>query len=134
MEPAWTPDGAALLYVTEDEGSNDIRVVPVPSASGERAGGVEPIELTVDTERHEMSPSVSPDGTRFAFVQFDAVLAERDSRSRDEIPVRPGHDATEQFVKIVTANRDNPHTPGLQDFCEMTLMSSRATGYIRVDW
>ena len=62
MEPAWTPDGQNLLYVTEDEGSNDIRTIPV-------AGG-NPVELTVDTERHEMSPTVSPDGTRFAFVQF----------------------------------------------------------------
>ena len=25
MEPAWTPDGQNILYVTEDEGSNDIR-------------------------------------------------------------------------------------------------------------
>lgn len=72
MEPAWTPDGASLLYVTEDEGSNDIRVVPAPPASGDRPARIEPIELTFDTGRHEMSPSVSPDGTRFAFVQFDA--------------------------------------------------------------
>jgi TolB protein len=62
MEPAWTPDGQNLLYVTEDKGSNDIRTIPV-------AGG-NPVELTVDTERHEMSPTVSPDGTRMAFVQF----------------------------------------------------------------
>ena len=62
MEPAWTPDGQNLLYVTEDKGSNDIRTIPV-------AGG-SPVELTVDTERHEMSPTVSPDGTRMAFVQF----------------------------------------------------------------
>ena len=56
MEPAWTPDGQNLVYVTEDKGSNDIRTIP--------AAGGEPIELTVDTERHEMSPAVSPDGTR----------------------------------------------------------------------
>ena len=62
MEPAWTPDGQNLLYVTEDEGSNDIRIIP--------AAGGDPIELTIDAERHEMSPTVSPDGTRFAFVQF----------------------------------------------------------------
>jgi TolB protein len=64
MEPSWTPDGRNILYVTEDEGSNDIRVIA--------ATGGEPIELTVDTTRHEMSQAVSPDGTRFAFVQFDA--------------------------------------------------------------
>ena len=95
MEPAWTPDGKNLLYVTEDEGSNDIRIVPAPAASapasasaaaapsapagggrGGRGGGppagADPIELTFDTAHHEMSPAVSPDGTRFAFVQFEA--------------------------------------------------------------
>jgi Tol biopolymer transport system component len=64
MEPAWTPDGYNILYVTEDEGSNDIRIVP--------AAGGDAIELTADTARHEMSPTVSPDGRRFAFVQFEA--------------------------------------------------------------
>ena len=42
MEPAWTPDGQNILYVTEDEGSNDIRIVP--------AAGGDPIELTIDTD------------------------------------------------------------------------------------
>ena len=64
MEPAWTPDGQNIVYVTEDEGSHDIRIVP--------AAGGDPIELTADTARHEMSPAVSPDGRRFAFVQFEA--------------------------------------------------------------
>lgn len=110
MEPAWTPDGKNLVYVTEDEGSNDIRIIPAPIAAdaapeppatadapappagaggrgagagrgggrGGRGGGAgagapgsaDPIELTFDIERHEMSPTVSPDGKRFAFVQF----------------------------------------------------------------
>jgi len=66
MKPAWSADGKNILYVTEDEGSNDIRVIP--------AAGGEPIELTVDRTRHEMSPAPSPDGRRFAFVAFrDAV-------------------------------------------------------------
>ena len=64
VKPAWTPDGQSLLYVTEDKGSNDIRIIS--------AGGGNPVELTVDEDHHEMSPSVSPDGKRFAFVQFDA--------------------------------------------------------------
>ncbi len=66
MEPAWTPDGQNILYVTEDEGSNDIRIIS--------ANGGDPIELTTDTGHHEMSPAVSPDGTKFAFVQFDAAV------------------------------------------------------------
>jgi TolB protein len=64
VKPAWTPDGKNILYVTEDKGSNDIRII-----SG--AGG-DPIELTIDGEHHEMSPSPSPDGKRFAFVAFRA--------------------------------------------------------------
>lgn len=62
VKPAWTPDGQNILYVTEDKGSNDIRIIS--------AAGGNPIELTVDTEHHEMAPTVSPDGKRFAFVQF----------------------------------------------------------------
>jgi TolB protein len=63
MEPSWTPDGQNIVYVTEDEGSNDLRIIP--------AAGGDAIELTTDTTRHEMSPAVSPDGTKVAFVQFD---------------------------------------------------------------
>ena len=42
MEPSWTPDGQNILYVTEDEGSNDIRIVP--------AAGGDAIELTIDAD------------------------------------------------------------------------------------
>ena len=62
MRPAWTPDGQSILYVTEDKGSNDVRVIA--------AAGGGPIELTIDAEHHEMAPAPSPDGRRFAFVAF----------------------------------------------------------------
>ncbi len=48
VQPAWTPDGAAFLYVSDEMGSNDVRILP--------ASGGNPI------------PSPSPDGSRFAFV------------------------------------------------------------------
>ena len=62
VNPSWTPDGQNIVYVTEDKGSNDIRIIG--------ASGGNPIELTVDSEHHEMAPAVSPDGQRVAFVQF----------------------------------------------------------------
>jgi TolB protein len=66
MKPVWTPDGRSLLYVTEDRGSNDVRIIS--------ASGGQPIELTIDDEHHEMSPTPSPDGERFAFVSFRAAV------------------------------------------------------------
>src|SRR6185436_9615110 len=62
MKPVWTPDGQNLVYVTEDKGSNDIRMIA--------ASGGDPFELTTELDRHEMSPTVSPDGKRFALVAF----------------------------------------------------------------
>ena len=64
MKPAWSADGSSILYVTEDEGSNDIRIIA--------AAGGDPIELTTDAERHEMAPAASPDGKRFVFTAFRA--------------------------------------------------------------
>jgi len=59
MKPAWTPDGHALLYVSDEMGSNDVAVVPV-------AGG-NPIVLTADV-RDEYGAVPDPAGERFAFV------------------------------------------------------------------
>jgi TolB protein len=66
MKPVWMPDGQNILYVTEDKGSNDVRIISATSG--------DPIELTIDGEHHEMSPTPSPDGRRFAFVAFRAAV------------------------------------------------------------
>ena len=57
--PSWTPDGKALVYSSDEQGSNDIAIVP-------SAGG-NPVYLTSD-RMNEFAPAVSPDGTRVAFV------------------------------------------------------------------
>lgn len=64
MRPRWTQDGQSIIYVSDERGSNDIRII---AASGGR-----PIELTIDDRNHEFSPIPSPDGTRFAFVSNHA--------------------------------------------------------------
>jgi TolB protein len=58
-KPAWTPDGQAILFSSDEPGSNDIAIAP--------AAGGNPVYLSVDP-MNEFSPSVSPDGARFAFV------------------------------------------------------------------
>ncbi len=68
--PTWAPDGRALLYVTENTGSNDIMLFPVGAGSGVDASatsGGAPVRLTW-TPGHELSPTPSPDGERIAFV------------------------------------------------------------------
>ena len=59
MKPVWTPDASALLYVSDESGSNDVMIVPID--------GGNPVRLTADS-RDEYEPSPSPDGKRFAFV------------------------------------------------------------------
>ena len=62
MKPAWTPDGNAFLYDSDQLGSNDVAIVPADGGNG--------IVLTNDdaAEDRELAPTPSPDGTRFAFV------------------------------------------------------------------
>ena len=37
MKPVWTPDGKSLLYVTQDRGSNDVRIISESTQDEERA-------------------------------------------------------------------------------------------------
>ena len=57
--PDWLPDGSALVYVSDEAGSNDLVLIG--------AGGGNPLRLTGGTS-HELTPRVSPDGNRIAFV------------------------------------------------------------------
>jgi len=59
MRPRWTPDGRALLYGSDESGSNGVAIIS--------ATGGNPIVLTND-DMGEYSPAPSPDGSTFAFV------------------------------------------------------------------
>lgn len=58
-KPSWTPDGSAIVYVTDAAGSNDIAIVP--------AMGGNRVRLTEHT-MDEYAPVMSPDGSVIAFV------------------------------------------------------------------
>ena len=57
--PDWLPDGGALVYVSDEAGSNDLVLIG--------SGGGNPLRLTGGTS-HELTPRVSPDGDHIAFV------------------------------------------------------------------
>ncbi len=59
MRPRWTPDGRALLYGTDEGGSNDIAMIAID--------GGNPTVVTPDPGG-EFSPVVRPDGGRVAFM------------------------------------------------------------------
>ena len=59
MKPQWTPDGSAIVYISDAADSNDVALIPV-------SGGVR-IRLTEDGD-DEFDASPSPDGTHVAFV------------------------------------------------------------------
>ena len=58
-KPTWTPDGNALIYVSDAAGSNDIAILP--------ATGGNYVRLT-EHPMDEYAPVVSPDGSRVAFL------------------------------------------------------------------
>ena len=57
--PDWLPDGSAMVYVSDEAGSNDLVLIA--------ADGGNPLRLTGGTS-HELTPRISPDGTEIAFV------------------------------------------------------------------
>lgn len=59
--PAWSPDGAWIVYVGRHGEANDLFVVP--------ASGGEPVQLT--TSGRVASPTWSPDGSMIAYLQLE---------------------------------------------------------------
>jgi len=77
-DPAWSPDGAQIVYSTEDgqnpwsrEGNGRLRVVP--------ASGGEPRDLATDGDA--VQPSWSPDGRRIAYWGLGAASGQRDIKT-----------------------------------------------------
>ena len=58
-DPAWSPDGGTIAFVSNETGSDDIWVVR-PDGSGQR-------NLTENHWEWDKHPSWSPDSTRIAF-------------------------------------------------------------------
>jgi Tol biopolymer transport system component len=61
--PTWSPDGRSVAYVSEQAGSRDIWIQPVPGASAPASA----VQLTAD-RAEDTQPAWSPDGRHIAFV------------------------------------------------------------------
>jgi uncharacterized protein YjdB len=91
-EPAWTPDGARIVYVAAEPGG-------MPQLMSIGANGSGAVRLT-DSEGGHQSPVVSPDGRRIAFVS-----------TRDGRPEVYEMDASGGEARRVTRSSDREVSP-----------------------
>jgi TolB protein len=109
-DPAWSPDGTRIAYVSESAGNAEIYVM--------NADGSNPVNITNNPAR-DRHPAWSPDGTRIAFdtdrdhngevyvMNADGSNVSNLSRNNtnDEVPAWSPDGTRIVFV----SNRDDPH-------------------------
>lgn len=106
----------------------------VTNKAGEliRAGAIGKVVNTLGLGPHRLNASIRPSWF-FEREAYGGILTDIASHQSEQFLFYTGATDAEVTYAMV-ANRNNPQTPGLQDFGEMTLRSTDATGYIRVDW
>jgi Tol biopolymer transport system component len=70
FDPAWSPDGTRIAFVSSRDGNHDIYVMNAECASLPEGCGSNVIRLT-DGPGLDLSPDWSPDGSRIAFRDGD---------------------------------------------------------------
>ncbi|MGO4524866.1 Gfo/Idh/MocA family protein [Microvirga sp. 2MCAF35] len=97
-----------------------------------RAGAIGKVVNTLGLGPHRLNAPIRPSWF-FERAAYGGILTDIASHQCEQFLFYTGAKDAEVTYAMV-ANRNNPQTPGLQDFGEMTLKSADATGYIRVDW
>ena len=62
FDPAWSPDGRKIVYVSGEEDGNQVYVMNVDGSGSTR--------LTFD-DSNKADPAWSPDGNQIAYVSYD---------------------------------------------------------------
>jgi predicted dehydrogenase len=106
----------------------------VTNKAGEliRSGAIGKVVNTLGLGPHRLNAPIRPSWF-FEREAYGGILTDIASHQCEQFLFYTGAKDAEVTYAMV-ANRNNPQTPGLQDFGEMTLKSAEATGYIRVDW
>lgn len=97
-----------------------------------RSGAIGKVVNTLGLGPHRLNAPIRPSWF-FEREAYGGILTDIASHQCEQFLFYTGAKDAEITYAMV-ANRNNPQTPGLQDFGEMTLRSADATGYIRVDW
>ncbi len=97
-----------------------------------RSGAIGQVVNTLGLGPHRLNAPIRPSWF-FERAAYGGILTDIASHQCEQFLYYTGADDA-QVTYALVANRANQQTPGLQDFGEMTLKSSHATGYIRVDW
>ncbi|WP_114947533.1 Gfo/Idh/MocA family protein [Microvirga calopogonii] len=106
----------------------------VTNKAGEliRDGAIGKVVNTLGLGPHRLNAPIRP-AWFFEREAYGGILTDIASHQCEQFLYYTGAKDAE-VTHAMVANRNNPQTPGLQDFGEMTLRSADATGYIRVDW
>jgi len=107
---------------------------PATVAAGElvRAGAIGRVMQTVGLGPHRIGNYARPDWF-WSVERTGGILCDIASHQVEQFLFFTGSDHAEVVASQV-ANFDHPERPEFQDFGDMLLRSSHATGYIRVDW
>jgi predicted dehydrogenase len=108
--------------------------VPAAVKAGElvQEGAIGKVIQTVGLGPHIMNPKTRPDWF-FDPERAGGVLCDIGSHQCDQFLFYTGSKQAEvNFAQI--ANFNNPQYPKFQDFGDISVRSSHATGYIRIDW
>ncbi|MEP4197784.1 MAG: Gfo/Idh/MocA family oxidoreductase [Aliishimia sp.] len=96
------------------------------------AGAIGNVVHTAGFGPHRLNRPTRPDWF-FDRARYGGILTDIASHQIDQFLHYSGAQ-TAEIAHAYVANYANPSDPGLQDFGEINLRSSQASGYIRVDW
>jgi Tol biopolymer transport system component len=109
IDPAWSPDGAAIAFASKRAGTFDIYVMHVKHADGTR------VQRLTATRADDTHPSWSSDGQQLAFARAGDIYAMRadgsDVRAVSRGPASDGDPAWSPDGKWIAFVRRQPGTP-----------------------
>jgi predicted dehydrogenase len=97
-----------------------------------RAGAVGQVAQVVGFGPHRANLPMRPDWF-FEPERYGGILCDLASHQVDQFLVFAGAQSAEIVASLV-ANHAHPEHPGLEDYGEMLLRTSRTSGLLRVDW